>query len=61
MWCECKPMSELPEISTFDKLETDYGRMSSMIFGTPLKFESVMTSIQELEALLNSIADKPSL
>jgi len=54
-------MSELPEISTFDKLETDYGRMSSMIFGTPLKFESVMTSIQELEALLNSIADKPSL
>lgn len=44
-----------------EKLETDYDRMSAMIFGTPPKLESVMTSIQELEALLNSIADKPSL
>lgn len=43
------------------KLEADYERMSAMIFGTPPEFGSVMTSIQELEAHLNSTADKPSL
>jgi predicted nucleotidyltransferase component of viral defense system len=43
------------------KLEADYEKMSAMIFGTPPEFVSVMTSIQELEAHLNSTADKPSL
>ena len=44
-----------------NKLKADYERMSAMIFGTPPEFVSVMTSIQELEAHLNSTADKPSL
>ena len=43
------------------KLGADYERMSAMIFGTPPDFESVMTSIQELEMLLNTVADKPSV
>lgn len=44
-----------------EKLRADYARMSAMIFGTPPEFESVMTSIQELETLLNTVADKPLL
>jgi hypothetical protein len=43
------------------KLKADYERMSAMIFGTPPEFGSVMASIEELEAFLNSIADKPSI
>jgi hypothetical protein len=38
------------------KLAADYQRMSAMIFGTPPAFEAVITSIQELEHLLNSDA-----
>ncbi|CDM60296.1 MULTISPECIES: nucleotidyl transferase AbiEii/AbiGii toxin family protein [Rhizobium] len=41
------------------KLGADYERMSAMIFETPPDFASVMTSIQELETLLNTIADNP--
>jgi hypothetical protein len=51
----------VPTAEMRKKLEADYEKMSAMIFGTPPEFESVMTSIQELEAHLNSTADKPSL
>ncbi|WSH69116.1 nucleotidyl transferase AbiEii/AbiGii toxin family protein (plasmid) [Rhizobium ruizarguesonis] len=43
----------VPTADMRKKLATDYERMSAMIFATPPDFETVMTSIEDLERFLN--------
>ena len=43
----------VPTEDMLKKLATDYRKMSGMIFGMPPKFETVMTSILELQNYLN--------
>jgi hypothetical protein len=51
----------VPTADMGKKLAVDYEKMSAMIFGAPPEFEAVMVSIQELEKLLNTVADTPSV
>lgn len=48
----------MPTAEMSKKLETDYERMSAMIFGIPPKFEEVMDSIEALEIFLNETQRK---
>ncbi|WP_112967506.1 nucleotidyl transferase AbiEii/AbiGii toxin family protein [Agrobacterium tumefaciens] len=51
----------VPTLEMRKKLASDYERMSAMIFGAAPKFDSVMASIEELEAFLHAIGDKPAV
>ncbi len=45
----------VPEADMRKKLTSDHERMSTMIFATPPKFETVVTSIEDLERFLNRV------